>query len=133
MKSHDKQKEASPTGRANTRDTKDAFNDQRNPPPERGSQPRHWQGGGAGQQGSLVDQPAQIDERAPGRGNQSGRAGDYGRAHEEMRNREQAAVDDERGVGSSPKQDEASSDDFGRGNERTRDEGHSGRGFPKEG
>jgi hypothetical protein len=133
MKQNDSKKETSPTDKPNTRDAKDAFKDQRNPPPERGSRPRHWQGGDAGEQGSVMDQPAEVDKREPGRGNQSGRAGEYGRAHETARNREQVAADDEPGVGSSPKHDNDSSDDFGRGDERTRDEGHSGRGFPKEG
>lgn len=133
MKQTDKPQELVEQDKPNSRDAKDAFDDQRNPPPERGNRPRHWQGGGAGEQGSLMDQPVEVDQRSPGRGNQSGRAGEYGKVHEEARNREQGAADDERGVGSSPKHDNDSSNDFGRGDERTRDEGHSGRGFPKKG
>src|SRR5690606_38160719 len=60
----------------------DPLYDQRNPDPDHGSRPRHWQGQAPGDQGRWQGGP-DFDRRGYGRGQQFGRAGDYGRAYEE--------------------------------------------------
>lgn len=98
----------------------DSFSDQRDPDTGAGAggQPRHWQGKDSGEQGSQHEAP-DFDRRNSGRGQQAGLAGQYGREHEDRRNQEtKSDADYDR------------DSDFGRGDERMRDEGGSERGYP---
>lgn len=96
----------------------DSFQDQRSPQHGMGNRPRHWQGSGSGEQGRFAEEPA-FDRRSYATGNQFGEAGSYGR---------QQRYDGNRDPDHSPDYDHRS--DFGRGNERTRDERDSGQRRP---
>jgi osmotically-inducible protein OsmY len=115
---HQDRQKGHPEDSSYNRGYDDPMHDQRNSDPALGNRPRHWQGQSSGEQGRWQGGP-DFDRRGYGRGQQFGRAGEYGRAYEES-GRQGFEGNYDRG-----------DDDFGRGNERVRDE--RGRGWDSPG
>lgn len=94
----------------NRGDYDDSFADQRDPQHGMGNRPRHWQGKDSGERGAYRDEP-DFDRRSYGTGNQYGEAGAHARGQSQQQRRDGGFAPDDHG-----------SDDFGRGNEKVRDE-----------